>query len=52
MQSEVDFAEGALPQDLADFIQLDPRLWHFVILFEAVRDDLSEEGHLASTWTQ
>ena len=51
MEAKIDLAKCALTQNLTDFVELNARFWHLVIFFEAVGDDLGQEGDLARPWT-
>lgn len=42
VQAQVHLAEGALAKNLADLVELNARLWHLVVLFEAVGDHFGE----------
>ena len=47
----MDFPEGSSPQDLSNFVQLYPSLWHLLVSVKAVLDDLAEEGDLSLAGT-
>lgn len=43
MQAQVDFTEGTLTKHLADLVQLELRLGRFLVLAEAVEDELADQ---------
>ena len=51
MQAKVDLAKRAFSEDLSDFVKLDARLGHLVVLLEAVSDNFGEKCNLARSWT-
>lgn len=52
MQSQVDLAEGAFTEHLANLVQLELRLWRLLVLAEAVEDQLANKIDLLRSWRQ
>ena len=52
MQSQVDLAECAFTEHLADLVQLELRLWRLLVLAEAVEDQLANEINLLGSRRQ
>ena len=47
MKAQVDLAKGTLSKDLANFVELNTRLRHLIILLKAVSDHLCQQGDLS-----